>query len=662
MSDYLNFKNKVASALQEKVADRLATLKLRMTDEMFNDGASLTRAITVEEGIERVINAGTLLEAAPNEAVIRALKPAFASEYAFYSKAHSFHWNVEGADFSEFHNLFGSIYEEVYGSIDDFAENIRKAGGYAPNSLETISELAQISSTGVIGDPLSMASDLLEDSEKLSQLFAMVYEIAESAGAYGLANFLADRQDAHDKHSWMLRSTLKRAGVEMEEEVEGLDELKASTLGSYIKKASAQGDMARVVQSLTASEKRDWAERDYKKYGKLANKRHSGVKTAADKLVKGDYQKEEVEGLDELKASTLGSYVKKASQDLETRSWGQGADDGLNRFKGEHKKPSYKKNEKKINNRLSGIKTAADKLVKGDYQKEDVDLEEGKLMGPEPTNKEKESSKVQVSVSKEAQQKSPSVTKPEAAGPGPKFGDADFDAKTDKMKPAPKFSSDEKDQGASNLVSASAKVLSRISKEEQQKKPVVSTPETEGPGPKFGDADLTPGPSMKTAPKFSEPEKDEQVSNKVADSSRVHNKISKEEQQKKPVVSTPENNPGLPSFSDSVKEGVEQKKSSNVKEDADGIHGSDRAKAPAGMPVIMNSVSSSKKLKKEAVEDLKGSKGTKTPSWEDIIKQALLTLDKNGKAVMKDDARDARTPYTANPDDETLAKVGLKKK
>ena len=54
-----------------------------------------------------------------------------------------------------------------------------------------------------------MASDLLEDSEKLSQLFAMVYEIAESAGAYGLANFLADRQDAHDKHSWMLRASLK---------------------------------------------------------------------------------------------------------------------------------------------------------------------------------------------------------------------------------------------------------------------------------------------------------------------------------------------------------------------------------------------------------------------------------------------------------------------
>ena len=53
----------------------------------------------------------------------QAMKVAFASEYAFALKSQNFHWNVEGNDFYELHLLFERIYDEVYGSIDNFAEN-----------------------------------------------------------------------------------------------------------------------------------------------------------------------------------------------------------------------------------------------------------------------------------------------------------------------------------------------------------------------------------------------------------------------------------------------------------------------------------------------------------------------------------------------------------
>jgi starvation-inducible DNA-binding protein len=55
----------------------------------------------------------------------------------------------------------------------------------------------------------AMAAELLQDSEKMSKMFQIVFAAAEELGEHGLSNFLADRQDAHDKHSWMLRSTLK---------------------------------------------------------------------------------------------------------------------------------------------------------------------------------------------------------------------------------------------------------------------------------------------------------------------------------------------------------------------------------------------------------------------------------------------------------------------
>jgi DNA-binding ferritin-like protein len=56
---------------------------------------------------------------------------------------------------------------------------------------------------------MQMTQELLADSDLMSEMFRSAYVAAEAMGDFGLANFLADRQDAHRKHSWMLRSTLK---------------------------------------------------------------------------------------------------------------------------------------------------------------------------------------------------------------------------------------------------------------------------------------------------------------------------------------------------------------------------------------------------------------------------------------------------------------------
>jgi DNA-binding ferritin-like protein len=69
--------------------------------------------------------------------------------------------------------------------------------------------LTTVEDENSVPDARGMVSELLADSDKLAQLMAMVYKMADSAGEYGLSNFLAERQDAHRKHSWFLRSTLK---------------------------------------------------------------------------------------------------------------------------------------------------------------------------------------------------------------------------------------------------------------------------------------------------------------------------------------------------------------------------------------------------------------------------------------------------------------------
>jgi starvation-inducible DNA-binding protein len=138
-----------------------------------------------------------------------ALKTAFASSYSFVLKAQNFHWNVEGPLFVQLHELFGNIYEEVYGSIDTFAEELRALQIYTPASLQKFSMLSLVQDENEIKDFQSMLLELLGDSEKMAQLYKVVFDMAEANGDHGLADFFAGRQDAHKKHSWMLRSCLK---------------------------------------------------------------------------------------------------------------------------------------------------------------------------------------------------------------------------------------------------------------------------------------------------------------------------------------------------------------------------------------------------------------------------------------------------------------------
>jgi starvation-inducible DNA-binding protein len=138
-----------------------------------------------------------------------SIKAAFASEYAFALKAQNFHWNTEGASFYQLHLLFERIYDEVYGVIDQFAEELRALQIYAPASYSKFSMLSAIEDENSVPDERGMVEELLADSEKMAGIFKLMFDMAESAGDHGLSNFFADRQDQHKKHSWMLRSTLK---------------------------------------------------------------------------------------------------------------------------------------------------------------------------------------------------------------------------------------------------------------------------------------------------------------------------------------------------------------------------------------------------------------------------------------------------------------------
>jgi starvation-inducible DNA-binding protein len=139
-----------------------------------------------------------------------ALKTLLATEYAFVIKAQQFHWNVEGPDFAQLHKFFGKIYEEVYkNSIDQTAEYIRTLDDYSPGSFERFQELSQIKGQTKIPRARLMIEELLANNGQMLELLNQCFAEAEQENQQGIANFIAERLDAHGKHSWMLRSFLK---------------------------------------------------------------------------------------------------------------------------------------------------------------------------------------------------------------------------------------------------------------------------------------------------------------------------------------------------------------------------------------------------------------------------------------------------------------------
>lgn len=143
------------------------------------------------------------------ETLIASLKGTLADVFSFYLKSHFFHWNIEGPDFLQYHGFLNDVYEDVHGSVDPIAENIRKLGGYAPGSYTRFQELTDISEVSkVIPPAMEMLKQLYDDNEIVIASIERSYELAEMNHEHGISNFLAERDGIHKKYRWFLRSTL----------------------------------------------------------------------------------------------------------------------------------------------------------------------------------------------------------------------------------------------------------------------------------------------------------------------------------------------------------------------------------------------------------------------------------------------------------------------
>lgn len=141
-----------------------------------------------------------------NEILIEKMKVILSSAFSLYLKSHNYHWNVTGPNFKQYHDFFSDFYESVFKSIDDYAEHIRALNAFAPGSLKRFSEMTVISDELSIPSSNFMFVRLGQDNDRFLTELREAHRMADELNQIGVASFLEDRIDFHEKMQWQITS------------------------------------------------------------------------------------------------------------------------------------------------------------------------------------------------------------------------------------------------------------------------------------------------------------------------------------------------------------------------------------------------------------------------------------------------------------------------
>jgi starvation-inducible DNA-binding protein len=144
------------------------------------------------------------------EELINLIKVLLADNITLKLKSHGYHWNVEGIEFSQYHELFGEIYADYEDATDTYAEWLRKLDAYAPFKLSRFIELNEVGEPEITSDPIIMSKDLLMANDMVTMKLNNAFDMATAQRQQGLANFFADRISMHQRWHWQLSASVKQ--------------------------------------------------------------------------------------------------------------------------------------------------------------------------------------------------------------------------------------------------------------------------------------------------------------------------------------------------------------------------------------------------------------------------------------------------------------------
>lgn len=137
--------------------------------------------------------------------IAEALNGLVADSYALYTKTKNFHWHVSGPHFRDYHLLFDEQATEIFATIDELAERVRKLGARTIHSIGEIAKLQSIKDNDRdFVSPGDMLTELMNDNKQVIKRMRAAHEIADKHGDVATASILENFIDAAEKRNWFL--------------------------------------------------------------------------------------------------------------------------------------------------------------------------------------------------------------------------------------------------------------------------------------------------------------------------------------------------------------------------------------------------------------------------------------------------------------------------
>ncbi|MFW5703575.1 MAG: Dps family protein [Patescibacteria group bacterium] len=137
------------------------------------------------------------------------LKDLLADSYIVMLKTQNYHWNVTGLHFHSLHEMFQEQYEDLFEAVDELAERIRAIGSQAPGTFQQFQQLSKIDSEDIKTKDVEMLKSLIGDHKKLVETGRKVIAEAQKENDDATMDMAIKRVQTHDKHIWMLESSLE---------------------------------------------------------------------------------------------------------------------------------------------------------------------------------------------------------------------------------------------------------------------------------------------------------------------------------------------------------------------------------------------------------------------------------------------------------------------
>jgi len=138
------------------------------------------------------------------KAVIDSLNTLLANYHVHYQKLRNFHWNVEGHDFFELHEIFEQEYDAVKIQIDEIAERIRVFGKKPVSNLSDYLKMSEIKEASKEVKSGDMVDEVLKDFEMLISLLIDAHEKSAAVGDIATEDLLTAYVKRTEKMHWML--------------------------------------------------------------------------------------------------------------------------------------------------------------------------------------------------------------------------------------------------------------------------------------------------------------------------------------------------------------------------------------------------------------------------------------------------------------------------